>query len=614
MEAGHDANGTAPPQGEVTLEGIAVSPGIAIGPVYSYARAREQVEQREIVASDVPDELQRFELAVERSERDLRKIATLAEQKIGSDSAAIFEAQALMLRDRQVYDAVQASIRELHPADASVRHVLDRHRSVLQASESAYLRERAHDLLDLEDRLLRHLRRGTALSQVETDSVVAAPQLSAADVVLFSRRGILGLALEYGGTTSHVSIMARALGTPAVVGVRELTDHVAAGDDIIVDGLTGRVVVRPSEQTRARYLQQQDAYARMVEEHRALVPLPAETPDGHRVALKANLEFREELGLLEEFGAEGIGLFRTEILILMRQRLFVSEEQQTRLYRSIVTENPRGSVTFRVLDLGGDKMLPLGHREANPFLGWRGLRLLLDKPDVLVPQLRAILQAAAFGEARLLLPMVTTLDEVHRFRRLLHDTCDALRAEGLPHNRDLPVGIMVEVPAVALMADRFAPHVDFFSIGTNDLTQYTLAVDRGNDFVAGLFDELNPSVLRLIEMTIRAGHDAGIPVGLCGELAARPEATPILIGMGLDEFSLSPVYLPEVKAVVRKTPLADAQALAHECLLAESAEQVHCLAERFLLDRQCDFSTFLADAPEVRDAMRKDAEARLGLV
>lgn len=606
-------DGQPPETGEVTLEGVAVSPGIAIGPVYPYARAREQVEEREIVAADVPDELQRFELAVERSERDLRKIAALAEQKIGSDSAGVFEAQALMLRDRQVYDAVRASIEQLHPADASVRHVLERHRSVLQASENTYLRERAHDLLDLEDRLLRHLRRGTAMSKVEAASVVTAPQLSAADVVLFSRRGILGLALEYGGTTSHVSIMARALGTPAVVGVRALTDVAAAGDEIIVDGLGGRVVVRPTDATRARYREQRAAYARMVEEHRALVPLPAETPDGHRVALKANLEFREELGLLSEFGAEGIGLFRTEILILMRQRLFVSEDQQRRLYRSIVAENPRGSVTFRVLDLGGDKMLPLGHREANPFLGWRGLRLLLDKPDVLVPQLRAILQAAAHGPARLLLPMVTTLDEVHRFRRLLGETCDALESEGLAHDRDLPLGIMVEVPGVALMADRFARHVDFFSIGTNDLTQYTLAVDRGNDFVAGLFDELHPGVLRLIDLTIRAGHEAGIPVGLCGELASRPEAAPILLGLGLDEFSLSPVYLPEVKAVVRKTTLPDAQALAQACLAAESAEHVRCLAQSFLENRSCDLSAFLADAPDVRNALRHEAEARLGL-
>ena len=261
--------------GEITLSGVAVSPGIAIGPVYPYARAREEVESRVIDEHDIDDELQRFELAVERSERDLRKIGELAEQKIGADSAAVFEAQALMLRDSQVFDAVQASIRECHPADASVRYVLKRHREVLQSSKSDYLRERAHDLLDLEDRLLRHLRRGTVLSKVEENTVVTAPQLSAADVILFSRRGILGLALEYGGTTSHVSIMARALGLPAVVGVRELTDIANLGDDIIVDGLKGRIIVRPTAATRRRYQREEVAYRRMIEEHRALVPLPA---------------------------------------------------------------------------------------------------------------------------------------------------------------------------------------------------------------------------------------------------------------------------------------------------------------------------------------------------
>jgi phosphotransferase system enzyme I (PtsI) len=391
--------------------------------------------------------------------------------------------------------------------------------------------------------------------------------------------------------------MARALGLPAVVGVRDLTEIASAGDEIIIDGLKGVVVVRPTPDTRSRYEAERAAYARMIADHRALVPLPAQTPDGHRVSLKANLEFREELSQLDEYGAEGIGLFRTEILILMQQRLLVSEDQQARLYASIVRDTKRGSVTFRVLDLGGDKMLPLGHRESNPFLGWRGLRLLLDKPEVLVPQLRAILRASLEGDTRLLLPMVTTLEEVHRFKALLAETCSALEAEGVPFRRDVPLGIMVEVPAVALMADRFARHVDFFSIGTNDLTQYTLAVDRGNDFVAPLYDELNPSVLRLIYKTILAGKEAGIPVGLCGELASRTIAAPILLGLGLGEFSLSPVYLSEIKAVIRKTRLDDAQELARQCLVAESGEHVRCLAESFLEQRACNLDAFRAEAP-----------------
>lgn len=583
----------ATPTGERVLHGIAVSPGIVIAPVFAYARPQLEVAAHEVAEEEREAEIERFEAAVQRAERDLEKIAALAREKVGDDSASVFEAHALMLRDASLYEAVVEKIREGSNAEASVHEVLNRHRQLLRASNSEYIRERASDLLDLEQRLLVHLRRGKLRSSVDEGSIITSVDLTAADVVIFSRRGIQGVAMTYGGPTSHVSIMARALSLPAVVGIKNLHEEANHGDLMILDGVRGAVILRPEPETLRFYRQRKERHDRLVREQLKVVPLPPITRDGHRVTLRANLEFEEELDLLKTYGAEGIGLFRTEILVLMRRRLQVTEAEQYRIYRSIVERVESGGVTFRVLDLGGDKMLPLGHREQNPFLGWRGVRVLMDKPDLLVPQLRAILRAAHHGESRLLIPMVTTVEEVVRFREMLTVACDTLEAEGVPHERDIKIGIMVEVPAVALLAEQFAPHVDFFSIGTNDLTQYTLAVDRGNDLVGHLYDELHPAVLHLIARTIEVGHRHGLQVSLCGELAGNPLATPILLGLGLDEFSLSPVYLPEVKQIIRRVRMDEARELARACLEAPTAEHVRCLVENWLEARHCPLSITL---------------------
>ena len=585
LSAGGDGEAGA---AERVFRGIGVSPGIAIGPAYLYARSDFQVERRTIGEAAVEEEIARFKRAVEKSEYELNKIASLAQEKLGAESAGIFEAQALMLRDGAVYDATVERIRrDRYGADYALHAEIDQHRQVLKASESAYLRERASDLLDLQDRIVRHLRRGTILSRVDPDAIVVAEKLTAADIVLFSRRSILGCAMDFGGATSHVSIMARALGVPTVVSMHGITDVLEHGRPVILDGLQGLVIADPSPETLADYRERQDRYERILEEQKELLPLPSETLDGHRVPLRANLEFHEELRLLDEHGAEGVGLFRTEILVLMRGRASLSEEEQFRIYKRVTEEVGPAGTTFRVLDLGGDKMLPLAHREHNPFLGWRGIRVLLDKPDLLVPQLRAILRASAFGKVRLLLPMVMSLKEVRRFRAVLERVEADLRAAGVPFDEEVPLGIMVEVPATALMAAHFAPEVDFFSIGTNDLTQYVLAVDRGNDLVADRFDELHPAVLGLIRRTVEAAHAAGISVGLCGELAANPRATPILVGLGVDELSASPAYLPEIKRIVRSMCLDEAKALAERALQAESADAVEAMVEAWLEENAC---------------------------
>ncbi len=573
---------------ERIFQGIPAAPGIAIGPAYLFNKETVVVEARPLAAEEVEVELERFEQAVQRAERDLDKISSVAREKLGEESASVFEAQRLMLRDPSVYDQIRAFIAAQRcNADYAVAHVLDQHLKRLEASSSDYLRERVADLIDVKERLIRHLRREKLLSAVDPEHIIVAENLSAADVVLFSRRGILGCATDHGGPTSHVSIMARALGVPAVVSLHGLSDAIQTGDLVILDGLQGRVIVNPKPATLVQYQTRQERYRRLLQDQQYLVPLPAETLDGHRFTLRANLELVEELDLLQKYGAEGIGLFRTEVLFLMRGPLNVSEDYQLHLYRQIVERVKPAPTTFRLLDLGGDKMLPVAHREHNPFLGWRGLRVLLDKAELLLPQLRALLRASAYGPVRLLVPMVTTLDEFRQFLDVLHAVKAELRAQGEVFDESVPVGIMVEVPAVALMADLFAEEVDFFSIGTNDLTQYTLAVDRGNDLVARRYEALHPAVLRLIKGTIDAGHRHGIPVSLCGELAGDPQATPILAGLGLDEFSAAPPYLPEVKRVIRAMQLSEAQALASQALQARTAGEVVALVNIWLREHGC---------------------------
>ncbi len=579
---------------ERVVEGIGVAPGIAIGPAYLYARAAFEVEERRIASEDMEGELARFEKAVSGSERDLRKIAAVAREKLGEGSADIFVAQALMLRDMAFYEAVVEHIRrDRMSADYAAHVVLSHYRQLLEAGESEYLRERANDMLDLQDRVVRHLRRGKILSTIDTESIVVAESLTAADIVLFSQRAILGTALDYGGATSHVSLMARALGLPAIVGMHGVTEQVASGDMLVLDGLTGRVVINPTEDTLAFYRDRQERYRQLQEEQKKIVSLPAQTLDGHNVRLAANLEFMEELELVEEYGAEGVGLFRTEVLFLMRKRVSLSEEEQFKAYRRIVESVSPHRTTFRMLDFGGDKMLPLGHREHNPFLGWRGVRVLLDKPDMLYPQLRAIVRASRFGPLRILLPMVTELNEVHAFKGILGTVYEELAKEGLQYDPDIPVGIMVEVPSVAIKAGRFAREVDFFSIGTNDLTQYTLAVDRGNDLVADKYQELDPAILQLIRQTVEEAHACGIEVSVCGELAARAIATPILLGLGIDEMSASPIYLPEVKRVLRSIRMEEARALADQALQARDAHEVTSLLKAWLREHDCDVASML---------------------
>lgn len=572
--------------GPVILNGVGTSPGIVVGRSYRYEKAAYHAPERLIAAEEVANELERLENAVRLSERDLHKIAAVARGQLGTESANLFEAQALMLHDPSFMDAVRKHIADdLWAADYATQTVMKRHRSHLMTSENPYLRERAHDMADVEHRLIRHLQRGQIISRIDEKRIVVAESLTAADLILFARQNLLGCVMDFGAHTAHVSIMARALGIPAIGSLQGATEKIPNGETIIVDALAGIVIVGPDESQLELYQEKQRHYERMLQEQRETAALPAATVDGTRIRLVANLELEEEVGHLDWFGAEGVGLFRTELLFMSDARL-PDEEAQMECYRRIVDRIRPDVTTFRLLDVGGDKIQVMGPTERNPDLGWRGIRVLLERPDLLQPQLRALLRAGSKGPIRILLPMVTEIAELRRFKEILKETTDELISQGHQPRTGVQVGVMIEVPAAALQAAHFAEECDFLSIGTNDLTQYVLAVDRSNVLVSHQFNERHPAVLRLIASTIQAANAAGTSVSVCGEMAAQAPAIPILLGLGLREFSASPIYLPEIKRVIRGVTIEECEALAAACLEQDDGSGVASLLKGWFQDHK----------------------------
>ena len=588
-----DSEGQGPPK---IFNGIGASPGIAIGRSYRFEKTAYQANERVIAREDVDRELARLDDATSLSERDLHKIASVARGQLGTESANLFEAQALMLHDPEFGAAVRRHIVEdLWAADYAAQTVMERHRERLQRSGNPYLRERAHDMADVQYRLIRHLQRGQILSRIDEKRIVVAESLTAADLILFSRRNLLGCVMDHGAQTAHVSIMARALGIPAIVGLQGVAAQIPSGSSIVLDALAGIVIVDPDEEQLSKYRAKRERYERMLREQRATATLPAATIDGCRINLMANLELEEEVAHLKWFGAEGVGLFRTELLFMSDTRI-PDETAQFACYARIVDQTKPMVTTFRLMDLGGDKIRLTGPSERNPDLGWRGIRVLLEREDLLRPQLRALLRVSTKGPIRILLPMVTELEELRRFKRIMGDTIQEMKEEGIGVSENIPVGVMIEVPAAALQAAHFAREADFMSIGTNDLTQYVLAVDRSNELVAHQFNERHPAVLRLVAKTIKAGVEAKKSVAVCGELAAQVPAIPILIGFGLREFSASPIYLPEMKRVIRGVTTAECEELATSCLEQEDATGVsNTLTDWFERHKELQ-SRFLSNA------------------
>ncbi len=560
----------------VVVEGIGGAPGIAIGSVHRYRLPPPEIQQRNVDPSDVEEELQLFDDAVSRAERELEKTHALAQDQLGEEGEALLEAQTLMLQDEEVLGAVRQRITENHESAAhALSSVLRAHRRRLEESEDDYLRERAGDLEELEARLLQILQRNRTVSTVQPNAIVVAERLTAADLIRFHRHGILGCVTTKGGETSHVSIIARALNLPAIVGADTALDVVANGDRVILDGRQGHLIVHPADEIVESYRQRRSRNEALLKSKTEPDDHPTTTADGEVITVQANVEFGETLDSLGHLGGDGIGLMRTEMLFLSGDEMVMDENEQAATYRKAAEVTGTHGATIRLLDLGGDKLFSLPGNEANPFLGWRGIRVLLDRPESLLrPQLRALLRANVHGALRVLLPMVTQVSEVERVREMLAEEARRLDTQDIAHDADLPLGVMVEVPAVALQANLFAESVDFLSIGTNDLTQYVLAVDRGNDRVANRYDALHPAVLHLLRRTVEAGEFAETPVSLCGEVASDLYALPVLLGLGLRRLSVSMPSLPEVMHAISQISVRDAEDLATAALSASDADAV----------------------------------------
>ena len=555
------------------IEGIPASPGIAIGVALKYEKLKPKILKKELKEEEVSGEIEKFLMAIERSKSELRKILTLAVEKLGSKGAEIFEAQILMLDDKTIIDKIIERIKgEKLNAEFIIQDEIEKYIKFMQSSGDDYLKERAHDLEDLKNRVIRNIQQQKWLSRFDTSRIVVAENLTPADTILFSRNQVLGYATDLGGMTSHTAILARALKIPAVVGLKEATKSIKTGDLVILDGYKGILIINPEQDVVEEY---QNKIKRIAEFERKLEDfkfVPAVTIDGRKVTILANIEFPEEVNEALESGAEGVGLFRTEYII--SNGTIPEEDEQFEEYFKVAEKVYPYKVVIRTFDVGGDKIFRDYHREDNPFLGWRGIRIGLDKPEILLPQLRAILRASVKKNVWVMFPMVSSIDEVREVKKYIDLAKTQLKEKNIPFDENIKVGVMIETPSSALMAKEIAREVDFFSIGTNDLIQYTLAVDRGNETVAKIFQEFHPAVLRLIQFVVESAQRAKIPVSVCGEMAADPYATVLLVGFGLDELSVTPKMIPEIKRIIKTIKFKDAKRISKRALVFKTQDEV----------------------------------------
>lgn len=579
-----------PSAAEGELTGIAASPGIAIGPAFLYRPQLPPVEATTI--ADAAAEWTRLKTAVNAALVELAQVRANAERRVGAEEAAIFDAHRLFLQDPDLQQKAKSAIESQQMnAAAAWLGAIEETAAAFRALDDPYMQARAADVEDVGNRVLRHLL-GVAppTLALAQPSIVVARDLSPSDTARLDRDQVLGICTELGGATSHSTILARALGIPAIVGVGAQLGAIDDGQMIALDGAAGRLWPAPDETRLAQLQAQRDAWQQQQTAAKAAGSEPAVTVDGQRIEVAANIGGPKDTAVALEYGAEGVGLFRTEFLFLDRESA-PDEAEQVEAYRQVVAAMGERPLIIRTLDVGGDKPLPyldLGEEE-NPFLGWRGIRFCLDMPHIFKPQLRAILRASANGDGephnvKIMFPMVGSLQEVRRAKMLLEEVKQELRAEGFPFSPDIEVGVMIEVPSAVAIADQLAREVHFFSIGTNDLTQYVMAADRGNASVAELAQALQPAVLRLVKQTVDAAHAAGIWVGMCGELAGNPLATPLLIGLGLDELSMSAPSIPAVKSAVRAVTIADARQFAEKVLQLESANDVIEYLEKLVIE------------------------------
>jgi phosphotransferase system enzyme I (PtsI) len=555
---------------EVIYEGIPASPGVAIAPVHVIARGFSAPEVYEIAESEIGREQDRFRQAVEITKRQLIELQSRLEDLAGNNESGIFEAHVMMLEDRAVVERVLNAISSRQQnAEYAFYAVMQNFLEAMRRIPDPFLRERTADIEDVAQRVLRNFSSDNEARHLGPDDhhILVAYDLAPSDTASMNRRHVLGFATEQGSVNSHTAILARAFGVPAVVGLEGAVIDVMALAPAILDGYTGKLILHPAPETLARYHRLSDEKARVRRSLESTRGEATETADGRALTVSANIEIVDELPLVKRSGAKGIGLYRTEFLLLNGEEM-PDEKRQVEIYSKVAREMAPHTVIIRTLDAGGDKLPvePLTDPEPNPFLGWRGIRVSLARPAMFREQIRAILRASAFGKVAVMFPMISGLSEVWRCKEMVRRCMDELDKEEIPFDHDMPVGIMIEVPAAAICADLLAPEVDFFSIGTNDLIQYTVAADRVNPHVADLYRPTHPAVIRLIKRTIDAASDNGIWTGVCGEMAGDIRLTPLLIGLGVEELSVGPQQVPGVGQAIRSLSYASCAAMADEAL------------------------------------------------
>ncbi|MDD4201978.1 MAG: phosphoenolpyruvate--protein phosphotransferase, partial [Candidatus Omnitrophica bacterium] len=570
------------------LQGIPAASGVSIGRAYLMDSEEFVIAKRNISPKEIKTELHKFQEGLIKTREELLEIKNRISEEMGSEQAEIFTAHLLVIEDPILINDVVSKIKnDLLGVECVFLEVMKRYINVLSNTNDEYLRERVSDINDVGKRVLRNLlgSKKDYFEMLDENSIVVAYDLSPSDTATMHKKNVRAFCTDIGGKTSHTAIMAKSLEIPAVVGLEVASSKIKNGDVLIVDGTHGKIVINPTAQTLAKYKAEQKKFFEFEKDLAFIKDLPAETIDGKKISLAANIEMPEDVESVIAHNAEGIGLYRTEYFYMNRQGV-PGEEELFQAYKTVAEKMKTNSVIVRTLDLGGDKFLSSLHvpREMNPFMGWRAIRFCLARPDIFKTQLRAILRASAYGNLKLMYPMISGLAELRSANKMLNEVREELHRESIPFDEKMEIGAMIEVPSAAIASDLLAAEVDFFSIGTNDLIQYALAVDRVNEKIAYLYKSSHPSVLRLIKMIIDNAHKKNIWVGMCGEMAGDPLFTILLLGMDLDHFSMSPVNLLEIKKIVRSVTYSDAKKFAKKVLSLKTTIEIDDIIHKKLRD------------------------------
>ena len=558
------------------MKGIGVSPGISIGKVFLKKEVNIDIKRKDI--DNVEVEIDRLDENIDKSIKEIEYLYEYTLKEFGQKEAEIFNAHRLMLEDPEFIGRIKNNIKEEKiNSEWAVKKATDEYVKILESLDNEYLKERAADVKDISTRLLKNLLgiKGVELSSLEDEYIIVSDDLTPSDTAQMRKDKVLGFVTEFGGRTSHTSIMARTLELPAIVGVKDITKKVRNEDIIIMDGNEGLVILNPSEEEIEKYKEKKNSYEKFKKDLNKLKGEKSISKDEIKVEIAANIGTPKDIDKVLEHDGEGVGLYRSEFLYMDRDKL-PTEEEQFEAYRVVAEKLDGKPLVIRTLDVGGDKDLPYLNlpEEMNPFLGYRAIRLCLDRTDIFKIQLRAILKSSAYGNVKIMFPMISNIDELRKAKDILEEVKSELRSENIKFNEDIEVGIMVEIPSTAIQSDIFAKEVDFFSIGTNDLIQYTLAVDRGNQDISYLYSQYHPAVLRLIKMTIENGHKEGIWVGMCGEAAGDEKLIPILLGMGLDEFSMSASSMLMARWIIKNTSKVEMEEKVEKILTLGSPQEV----------------------------------------